>query len=114
MPERIQRRRTKGWRMPDGAVYVGRPGIYGNPFNYGTNPRSKAHAVATFREWITLLALDPQQWGTGEIQDHVHLKAALERGDLRGLDLCCWCPLDHPCHADVLIELANPNALEGK
>lgn len=27
--------------------------------------------------------------------------------ELRGHDLCCWCPLDQPCHADVLLELAN-------
>ena len=26
---------------------------------------------------------------------------------LRGRDLMCWCPLDQPCHADVLLELAN-------
>lgn len=31
MPERIQRRRTRGWRMPEGAVYVGRPSKWGNP-----------------------------------------------------------------------------------
>ncbi len=29
------------------------------------------------------------------------------RSELRGRDLCCWCPLDQPCHADVLLELAN-------
>ena len=27
--------------------------------------------------------------------------------ELRGKDLCCWCPLDQPCHADVLLEIAN-------
>jgi hypothetical protein len=26
---------------------------------------------------------------------------------LRGHDLACWCPLDKPCHADVLLRLAN-------
>jgi hypothetical protein len=35
-PERIQRRRAKGWRMPDGAVYVGRPTKWGNPWIVGT------------------------------------------------------------------------------
>jgi len=35
-------------------------------------------------------------------------------GELRGHDLACWCPLDQPCHADVLLELANaPVALSG-
>jgi hypothetical protein len=30
------------------------------------------------------------------------------RKDLRGFNLACWCPLDEPCHADVLLEVANP------
>lgn len=38
-PQRIQRQRTPGWRMPDGAVYVGRPGKWGNPFVYRDESR---------------------------------------------------------------------------
>lgn len=34
-PQRIQRKRTKGWRMPEGAVYVGRPSRWGNPWSVG-------------------------------------------------------------------------------
>ena len=30
------------------------------------------------------------------------------RAEVAGRDLACWCPLDSPCHADVLLELANP------
>jgi hypothetical protein len=30
----------------------------------------------------------------------------LDLSELRGKDLACWCPLDQPCHADVLLELA--------
>lgn len=33
-PKRIQRQRTAGWRMPTGAIYVGRPGKWGNPFRF--------------------------------------------------------------------------------
>jgi hypothetical protein len=32
MPERIQLRRTKGWRKPEGAIVVSRPSKWGNPF----------------------------------------------------------------------------------
>jgi len=32
MPKRIQRRRTKGWKMPENTVCVTRPGMFGNPF----------------------------------------------------------------------------------
>lgn len=35
MPQRIQRKRVKGWRMPEGAVYVGRPTEWGNPWRPG-------------------------------------------------------------------------------
>ena len=27
--------------------------------------------------------------------------------ELRGRDLACYCPLDQPCHADVLLAIAN-------
>ena len=87
MPARIQLRRTKGWRKPEGAVVVSRPSRWGNPFPIGPD-RSAAEAVARYREWIAPRA------------DEV-------RAELRGRDLCCWCPLDRACHADVLLELAN-------
>lgn len=48
--------------MPENAIYVGRPTVWGNPFVVQA---------------------------------------------LRGKDLACWCRLDQPCHADVLLELAN-------
>lgn len=86
-PKRIQRKRTAGWRMPEGAVYVGRPTKWGNPFRGG-------EAVLMFRAAL-------YYWPSG-------LKGDL--GDpavLRGKDLACWCPLDRECHADVLLEWAN-------
>ena len=48
-------------------------------------------AIRSYRNYITV-----QVGGRKIIQE------------LRGRDLCCWCPLDQPCHADVLLELANP------
>lgn len=83
MPKRIQRKRTKGWRMPAGTVYVGRPTRYGNPF---IGPE----AVTLYREYAE----------AGGLRGRC-LK------ELRGKDLACWCPLNQPCHADVLLELAN-------
>jgi len=44
-PQRIQRRRVKGWRMPDGAISVTRPGLFGNPFR-------GERAVEAYREWL--------------------------------------------------------------
>jgi hypothetical protein len=33
--------------------------------------------------------------------------AADVRRELGGRDLACWCPPGEPCHADVLLEVAN-------
>lgn len=47
MPKRIQRQRTKGWRMPAGCVYVGRPTKWGNPFAHD----DAAYAVRAYRRY---------------------------------------------------------------
>ncbi|MDF3308734.1 DUF4326 domain-containing protein [Rhodococcus sp. T2V] len=92
-PKRIQRKRTKDWRMPEGAVYVGRPSRWGNPY-VGT---SRADAVALFEDML-------RRAPVGDTGRTVYESI---RHHLRGKDLVCWCPLDEPCHADVLLELAN-------
>ncbi len=98
MPERIQRKRTKGWRMPENAVYVGRPTKWGNPFAVGDfGIPDRAAAVERFREWLDGRVVGPTP------------PTARQIAELRGKYLACWCPLDGaPCHADVLLELANP------
>jgi len=117
MPKRIQMTRQHPWRVdsPD-AVIVSRPGPLGNPFRIGewytpgaTGPdphiylwgvservRDRAHAVDLFREW---------QHHRRNYRYNPFSDAAL--GALAGRDLACWCPLDQPCHADVLLNLAN-------
>ena len=102
MPERIQLRRSKGWRKPAGAIVVARPTRWGNPFVVGKRidgvlVRDRAHSVALYRE---LMAHSPE-------------RCAAVRAELAGRDLACWCPLQSPdgsrgpCHADVLLEVAN-------
>lgn len=104
MPKRIQRSRAKGWRMPDGAVYVGRPTKWGNPFAVGDNVQasssdpiavcfSTSEAVETYR---SVLATPSMAKFRAEIAQ-----------ELRGKDLVCWCALDQPCHADILLKIAN-------
>jgi len=118
-PTRIQRKRTKGWRKPEGAVYVGRPTRFGNPFEIAPaafhrggpldmwavefggrrlsrwDDRTAARADATDRyaRWIR----EPER------ADTLRLFRAL----LAGRDLSCWCPPGQPCHADVLLQLVN-------
>lgn len=108
-PRRIQRSRVKGWRMPEGAIYVGRPSKWGNPFTYLSVPNVQFPTVALRRE-------EAKRWFAGWLDGDISppwmdedrresLLDSLEQ--LRGHDLVCWCPLDQPCHADVLIEMAN-------
>lgn len=94
MPRRMQRSRQRGWRMPANAVYVGRPTKWGNPHrpsDYTIQSSAQAYAVADFRSTAReRLAAEPD-W----------------LRPLRWKHLVCWCRLDQPCHADVLLELAN-------
>lgn len=90
-PIRIQRKRTRGWRMPDNTIYVGRLTAWGNPF-VGEN------AVEFYRQMCL---------GTRKFYPPLPLFNLSDIEKLRGKNLACSCPLDQPCHADVLLELAN-------
>ena len=114
-PKRIQLRRTKGWRMPERAVKVDRSTRWGNPFVVHSHElcgddlaKCTLHedlvavdwpdeAVVGFRHMLLFpVQFQPSYPDLDEI-----------RYQLGGRDLACWCPLDAPCHADVLLELAN-------
>lgn len=92
-PKRIQRQRTKGWRMPPNTVYVGRPSMFQNPFKL-SDCENREECIAKFRHHLSLY------FAGALLRDRV-----IEH--LRGKNLACWCPLDQPCHADVLLEIAN-------
>lgn len=135
-PQRIQRKRVKGWRMPKGAVYVGRPSKWGNPFEaykcpccgywdvrddngvtylidhrmtrrpeVRANPNTWTSRYQAVDKAATLYYDEATYWLGGWSTTRPDLASALS--ELRGHDLACWCPLDQPCHADVLLELAN-------
>lgn len=106
-PVRIQRKRAKGWKMPANTVCVCRPGPFGNPFTAKAAEEAgyrdgNAMAVYAFREWLN----GNKDFQRAEIDPGLDfIKANV--GNLQGQNLACWCPLDQPCHADVLLELAN-------
>lgn len=92
-PVRLRLSRANGFRLQQHsadinglpAVSVARPGLWGNPFKDDPHPaRRYASEVAPGLSSYKLR-------------------------QLRGKNLACWCPLDAECHADVLLELANPN-----
>lgn len=107
MPERVQLRRTRGWRMPPNTVKVDRSTKWGNPHRpddwrdswpFGTerfvgevsrDGWLQDRAVQAFRE---------------DVEDGT---ITLDLTFLRGKNLACWCKPGQPCHADVLLELAN-------
>ena len=103
IPKRIQRKRTKGWKMPSNTVYVGRPSKFGNPFyKHGDGyPMDKALAVKAFREQLEA------DGGFFALGHRIPTMLTDIKRELKDKNLCCWCPLDKPCHADVLLELAN-------
>ena len=90
MPKRIQRRRTRGWRMPLNTVYVGRPTKWGNPYSAAEQPSSN----------VEFYFNDLDEGMLPFTREDI-------RTELRGKNLACWCPLDQACHADVLLEIAN-------
>ena len=151
MPKRIQRKRTKGWRKPDGAVYVGRGSKWGNPFVVGQaqvrapgvdgaeweyegrlhKTSGQSHAYVRYIDGKNVTTMHLVEDATAEqcvqmYREHIglgepeHLASDIsihpyspeELAELAGKDLMCWCPLDQPCHADVLLQIANLDGAE--
>lgn len=110
-PGRVQRKRARGWKMPANTVYVGRPTRYGNPFVVGRDGK-----VADCMYLYTLLAngyLCLGMKATIEEQERAQRAMRDAKKYLRGKNLACWCPLIDkdgkpvPCHADILLKIAN-------
>lgn len=123
---RVQRKRTKGFKMPEGAVYVGRGSKWGNPFKligdmiyvdaghrrkmlskyvcyYQDGGHTVEEVVKLFRDMLMNL-------NSHEVEDEIKKKFRYMRDtikDLQGKKLACWCAEGQCCHADSLIELAN-------
>lgn len=91
-PARVRLRRTKGWRLPAGAIKVDRTTRWGNPWRVGVDVATREQAVNAYRAGL-------------EEGKHVPLDEV--RRHLAGHDLACWCKPGDPCHADVLLEIAN-------
>lgn len=119
MPVRVQLSRAKGWRMPPNTIKVDRTSLFGNPFavrkgavsggperwvnmpryfagdvlHFATKVEAAGKAVEMFRNWINHPALRKQR--------------EMMIVGCRGVNLACWCKPGEPCHADVLLEIAN-------
>jgi hypothetical protein len=111
-PCRLQRSRKKGARTPEGARYVGRPTLFGNPFRidrFGHVRSVKLHE-AWLEGRIAALTLERLGFCPAEIDTLARRRERIlaRLPELTGVDLQCWCPLTSKwCHADTLIALAN-------
>lgn len=119
-PSRIENRRTAKDIIPAGAVYVGPDSKWANPITFSDvgaqypslDDRQLATGIVrdfevlarrgslSFPNWRFLGGRrGPVTWTYPSVAEIV--------AELAGKDLACWCELDLPCHADVLLEIAN-------
>lgn len=103
--------------MPPNTVYVGRPSKLGNPFSIRKDvaiPPKPEPMWAVVYQGKVLVRWDTKLLAAQDAVERYRLwrKERNEdyeiRQQLHGKDfIACWCPLDEPCHADVLLEIAN-------
>jgi hypothetical protein len=110
MPERIQLRRAKGWKMPANTIKVDRTTKWGNPLLVGKH--------GSREDVVRLLALALNGYtvvSLGKDEDGVYFADKLiayrkfviaNRWRLVGKNLACWCPPGAACHADLLLNAA--------
>jgi Domain of unknown function (DUF4326) len=96
--QRVQLKRSKGWRMPANTVKVDRTTRWGN------YPAARAGvtgvaAVDLFARWVENEA--PEEWKYAAILA------------LKQKDLACWCKEGAPCHADYLLVWIDSAARQG-
>lgn len=116
MPERIQLSRAKGWRMPPNTVKVDRTTKWGNPWKAtefwypgrNTIEDASAEVVRMFRAAVIGFESNGTFCRpTANPDSYIGQIIVTAPIELRGKNLACWCPPGSPCHADVLLELAN-------
>lgn len=121
-PVRLRPSRVKGFNLQEHsravnglpAVNCARPSKFGNPFTVKqareiglrvSDAQLAEHCVRCFKEWLK--SGGTNMYWMGAKADVAKAKIRVFMPQLRGKNLACWCALDAPCHADVLLELAN-------
>ena len=131
-PQRIQRRRTKGWKMPEGAISVTRPGKWGNFLKlsgdmimidagyrrtnldrwvflcFGNLERMLEIYRAFFNpRYINMPFFGIDKEMKSDLEHWLNVVGELDLNEILDKDLACFCPIGSHCHADVLLELTN-------
>ncbi len=108
MPIRVQLSRQKGWRMPENTIKVDRSTMWGNPWHIGEiGIPDAAEAVRRFRAAVIGFESNGSFCRPIAHPESTIGKIIANSLELRGKNLACWCPIGSPCHADVLLDLAN-------
>lgn len=87
--------------IPKGAVYIGRPSKWGNPFELGKDG-DRDLVVEKFEKWLT----------TGESFGNINASEEKRQLILRSLDelsnkdLVCFCA-PKKCHGDILLKMVK-------
>lgn len=116
-PVRVQRKRTKGYKMPPNTKSVTRPGKFGNPYKIGMHNVWDIKDLKTGKSLKDYLIEKNGENKYHDVEDvllayrqKIAASQAMQRlikHYLKGKNLACFCPLDKPCHADILLEVAN-------
>ena len=110
-PRRVQLQRVKGWRMPSNTVKVDRGTAFGNPFKADPGRGETAEQmVKLFVRWLKGDSEMVAKYPDLESRRHELLRRLPA---LRGKNLACWCRTGEPCHAEVLLVMANQEPTEG-
>jgi hypothetical protein len=91
-PYRFQRSRKKGWKKPLGGIICDKTSRWGNK-RFDWRILGRVEAQRFYREALS--------------GGHLPFTVEDVKCELRGIPLGCWCPLDEPCHVEVLLEIAN-------
>jgi hypothetical protein len=129
MPIRLQLSRRKGFDLQalsmatNGlpAVNVARPSRWGNPFTMKRaieagfirspdEPLANLFLVDVFSDWLA----ERGCWWQSSKSDQRRADFLRFIPELRGKNLACWCKPGEPCHADILIEIANAHTPTGE
>ena len=104
-PKRVQRKRTKGYKLPANTICVNRPSVWGNPFivgQFGTQQECVDAYELLLSGKICLsnqVDFETQKKYYEFVRDHKH--------ELKGKNLACFCSEFSPCHADILLKVCN-------
>lgn len=115
---RVQRKRTKGFKLPPNTICVNRGTKWGNPFRLTPDGWIECYSMNRniLNPWILWSASGGfdthdvvdlyEKWLSGELRVG-YLQKVPDVKELKGKNLACFCPLDKPCHAETLLKLAN-------